>query len=128
MHLKLNFKKMKTSRELTDYIEHRFEKLRKYEMKPVNCTVTLCVEKDTKVVEIHAVGEQKTFHSQGISLNFFESIDLAVDRMARQMMKKKAKVQNHKCYERSHHGKMDQLNDALEFGAPADAGEGKEVA
>ncbi len=113
MHLKLNFKKMKSSQKLTSYIENRFEKLRKYEMKPVQCAVTLCVEGDSKVVDIHAVGEQKTFHAQGVSFNFFESIDLAVDRLARQMMKKKSKVQNHRCYERSHQGKMDRLNEAL---------------
>ena len=128
MHLKLNFKKMKNSRELTEYMEHRFEKLQKYEMKPVNCTVTLRVEKGSKVVDIHAVGEQKTFKSQGVSFNFFESIDLAVDRLARQMMKKKAKVQNHKCYARTHHGKMDQLNEALEFNAPPMSDEDREVA
>lgn len=128
MHLKLNFKNMKNSTELTDYIEHRFAKLQKYEMKPVKCSVALRVEGDSKVVDIHAVGEQKTFHAQGVSYNFFESIDLAVDRMARQMMKKKAKVQNHKCYERSHAGKLDQLNEALELKGLVGEDEQKEVA
>lgn len=128
MHLKLNFKKMKNSKELTDYIEHRFEKLQKYEMKPVSCTMTLCVEGGVKSVDIHAVGEQKSFQAHGESGNFFESIDLAVDRLAKQMMKKKSKVQNHKCYENTHQGKIDKFNDTSDWDSSSQYDDMDEVA
>ena len=114
MHLKYKFKNLKNSKELTEYIHDRMDKLQKYEMKPVSITVTLCVEKHERRVDIHARGERMSLQSQGSSDNFFESIDLAIDRLAKQMMKKKAKVQNHKCFERTHQGKIERLSPALE--------------
>jgi ribosomal subunit interface protein len=115
MHLKYKFKNLKQSNELTDYIQQKFEKLEKYEMKPVTVSVTLCVEKDERRVDIHACGEKLTMQAHGVSDNFLESIDVAVERLAKQMMKRKSKVQNHKCFERTHLGKIEQLSPGLEW-------------
>lgn len=115
MQLKFKFKNLKQSQELTEYITSKLEKLHKYEMKPVSISITLCVEKLEKRVDVYARGEKISMQAQGVSGNFFESIDMAVERLAKQMVKKKAKVQNHKCYERTHQGKIEQLSPALEW-------------
>lgn len=113
MNLSFKFNNLKPSRELSEYIEERLERLSKYEMKPIEVAVTMRVERGEKRVDIHASGEKLVLHSHGNGENFFESIDLAIHRLGKQMQKKKSKVQEHRCFERTHLGKLQQLSPSL---------------
>ena len=113
MNLNCKFNNLKPSNELTNYIEGKIERLQKYEMKPIDIIVTLKVERGVKKVDIHASGEKLVMHAQGLANNFFESIDLAMERLGKQLAKKKSKTQKHKCHERTHLGKIEMLSPSL---------------
>lgn len=115
MNLNYNFRNLQWSDELVDYVESRFQKLHKFEVKPVHVHVTLCVERHERKVEVYARGGEAHFQAQATSDNFFEAIDKALQRMAKQMSKKKAKLKSHKCYERTHVGRMERLTPQMEY-------------
>lgn len=112
------FRNMKWSDELVEYVEDRCQKLKKYELKPVNVSITFTAERYERLVEMQLNGSNFTIRAESKSDNFFESIDKGLAKLMKQMARKKSKQQSHKCIENSHYGKMSQLNDELEIAYP----------
>jgi ribosomal subunit interface protein len=96
MRIDFKFRHSPQSEELTDYVTSHIEKLEKYEMKPVRVEFTFSTEKTCKRVDVHARGQDIEFHAQAEAEDFFTAVDQALDRIARQLSRKKAKVQEHK--------------------------------
>ena len=113
MKLYFHFRHTKSSKRVKAFLEERVEKLQKFELKPTTCDVTLKVEGGVHKVELHASGNKTVMRSHGEGGDFTEAADVALGKLVRQMEKKKAKVKNHKCYERTHMGKLDQLADTM---------------
>ncbi len=96
MRIDFKFRHFSPSDELTSYVSDRVFKLQKFEMKPVRVEFTFSQEKDRKRVDIHARGQDIEMHAHCEAENFFEGVDGALDKMAKQLARKKAKVQDHK--------------------------------
>ncbi len=96
MRIDFKFRHTPLSDELTSYVSERTIKLEKFEMKPVRVEITFSVEKTVRRVDIHARGEQIEMHSHCEADDFFTAVDIALEKMARQLARKKAKVQKHK--------------------------------
>jgi ribosomal subunit interface protein len=96
MRIDFKFRHSPNSAELTDYVTEHVSKLEKFEMKPVRAEFTFSTEKTTKRVDIHVRGEDIEMHAHAESDNFFEAVDLALNKIARQLARKKSKVQAHK--------------------------------
>ncbi|MEO0336802.1 MAG: ribosome-associated translation inhibitor RaiA [Pseudomonadota bacterium] len=119
MRLYFHFRHTKPSKRIQNHLEERVEKLKKFELKPVSCDVTLKLEGGVHWVEMHTSGNGPVMRAHGKGHDFFEAVEVAMGKLERQMEKKKAKVKNHKCYERSHHGKLDQLDESLSMASEA---------
>jgi ribosomal subunit interface protein len=65
-------------------------------MKPVRVEVTFTAERSVKRVDLHVRGEDLEVHAHCEADTFFEGVDTAIDKIARQMAKKKDRVQDHK--------------------------------
>lgn len=113
MKLYFHFRHSKPSKRVQQYLLERVEKLQRFEMKPVTCDVTLKVERGVHKVEFHARGSKKVMRAHAQGDDFIEAADIALTKLVRQMEKNKAKTKNHKCYERSHMGKLDQLAETM---------------
>ena len=113
MRLYFHFRHTKPSKKIQAYLEERVDRLRRFELKPVSCDVTLKIEGGVQMVEMHTSGNGPVIRAHGEGTDFFEAIDVAMRKLERQMERKKAKVKNHKCYERTHQGKLDQLDESL---------------
>lgn len=96
MRIDFKFRHSNPSEELTSYVSERVSKLEKFEMKPVRVEFTFSAEKNRKRVDIHARGQDIEMHAHSEAETFFECVDRALDKMAKQLAKKKSKVQDHK--------------------------------
>lgn len=96
MRIDFKFRHTPHSDELTSYVTERLVKLEKFEMKPVRIEFTFSEEKALKRVAIHVRGDDIEMHAHADAETFFESVDHALDKMARQLAKKKSRVQAHK--------------------------------
>jgi ribosomal subunit interface protein len=95
MRIDFKFRHLPQSEELTAYVTDHIEKLTKYEMKPVRAEFTFTSEKATKRVDIHVRGEDIEMHAHAEAEDFFYGVDQAIAKIAKQLSKKKAKVQAH---------------------------------
>lgn len=96
MRIDFKFRHTPHSDELTDYVTTHIHKLEKFEMKPVRMEFTFTIEKSVQRVDIHARGQDIEMHAHAEAEDFFTSVDLAITKIARQLSRKKAKVQAHK--------------------------------
>jgi ribosomal subunit interface protein len=96
MRIDFKFRHSPPSDELTGYVSERIIKLEKFEMKPVRIEITFSQEKSCKCVDMHLRGDDLELHARSEATTFFEGIDQVLDKMARQLAKKKARVQAHK--------------------------------
>ncbi len=96
MRIDFKFRHSAHSDELTAYVTERIGKLEKFEMKPVRVEFTFTTEKHSKRVDIHVRGRDIEMHAHSEADNFFTGVDEAFERIARQLSRKKDKVQAHK--------------------------------
>lgn len=115
MKFKYTFRQMDPSQELIDHVEERFRKVKKYETKPLSVRVTFVARRHQRYAEVHVIGRDMDIKASAHSTNFFESIDKVTSKLIKQLAKKKARIQNHKCYENSASGKLRRLNPQLEM-------------
>lgn len=113
MKFNVKFRKMKRSDELSQFLEERLTKLKKYETKPVFITATLSVERHSCKVQIHISGREVQIRASAQESNFYDAIEKVAQRCMRQMSRKKAKIQNHKCYPRTKQGRLERLGPDL---------------
>jgi putative sigma-54 modulation protein len=95
MRIDFKFRHLEHSDELTGYVSERIAKLEKFEMKPVRVEFTFSVEKSCKRVDIHVRGDHIEMHAHSEAETFFEGVDSALDKITKQLAKKKARVQDH---------------------------------
>jgi putative sigma-54 modulation protein len=96
MRIDFTFRHCDNNPEVMEYVSSRIAKLEKFEMKPVRVHFTFTHEKAAQRVDLHVRGEDIEMHAHCECETFFTGIDEAIDKMARQMERKKSKVQRHK--------------------------------
>ena len=96
MRIDFKFRHSPPSDELTSYVSERIDKLQKFEMKPVRVDFTFTAEKAVKRVDIHVRGQDIEMHAHCEADDYFTAVDIALEKIARQLSRKKAKVQAHK--------------------------------
>ena len=96
MQVEYKYRHTPASDEITKYVSERIGKLQKYEMKPVKVEFTFSIEGTTSCVDLHARSEDIEMHARGEGEDFFVAVDRALEKMAKQLARKKAKVQKHK--------------------------------
>ncbi len=96
MQIEYKFRHQSPSQELTHYVDDRIARLEKYEMKPFKIEVTFWTEGVASCVGIHVRAEGIEMHSQCEAESYLAAVDIALEKMSRQLARKKAKVQKHK--------------------------------
>ncbi len=91
MNIKVVGKNIEITDSIREYIEKRFEKFEKFELDDQNITVTCGVEKEEQFVEIQINLNGDYIRVQEKNDDLYASIDLAVDKVSRQLRKEKEK-------------------------------------
>lgn len=89
MRFESKFRHTEHSDELVQYAEERMHRLEKFERKPVKIEFTFSAQKHTKRVDIAVRGKALEIHAHHESENFFDSVDHAIDKVGRQLERKK---------------------------------------
>lgn len=96
MKLEYTFLHVDTSESLVDYFESKFEKLLKFEMKPMDVHVIFSGQRHECIVDVQIMEGRRKYKAQGISGEFGRSVDMVVNKLFRQMSKEKKKLKDHK--------------------------------
>jgi putative sigma-54 modulation protein len=74
---------------LQDYAVKRVEKLSKFEVAPVHCHWVFSAQRQDRQVELVIAGKNTQLTAKAVSEDLYKSIDMVVDKMFKQMEKKK---------------------------------------
>lgn len=95
MNLQVTFKHMDTSPTLKSFIEERCETLMKYFHGKVSLHWTLSMERQNRVAHCRLTGSHMDYFGEGSSEDFKLAIDMALDRLEKQVKKHKEIVKDH---------------------------------
>jgi putative sigma-54 modulation protein len=95
MKLNMSFKHMKSSEAIKHYTREKSERLAKYFKGKTGVTWNFSVEKMNHVAHVHLVGNMMDFFGEGSSDDLRGSIDMAVERIEKQIRKRKEIVKDH---------------------------------
>lgn len=97
MKVSFTFRHMSYSEALATYGEEQVRKLFKFEMKPSWAEIIVNAQKHhLKQIEVKVVGKDMRFVAKAEGYDVYQVLDEAIDKIARQMYKRKSKVQQHK--------------------------------
>ena len=91
MKIQTTFKKIETSEFLKTYIEDKLNRLDKLLDTPAMAEVMFRTEKMRNIVEINLVGDHLNVYASEEQENMTAAIDLAVDKLRKQITKNKEK-------------------------------------
>lgn len=94
--LKINYigKNIKVTEALKQYVQDKFSKLERYFCEDISVKVVMCVEKTIHKVEITVWINDVVARAEESCENMYKSINLAIDKIDRNLKKNKIKIQD----------------------------------
>ena len=102
MQIQITAKNINITEAIRNYTNKKLSKLDKYLNKPLDINVLLEVQKNVHLVEILARGSGVILKGRESSEDLYASIDLAMDKIDRQLIKYKEKLKNKKFLEKDY--------------------------
>ena len=96
MQTSVTFKNLDPSDHLKDYVTTKLNRLDKLLDNPAEAQVVLSVEKIRHITEIRLSGDRLNIVCREKSNDMYSSIDLALDKLEKQLKKQKEKIKNHR--------------------------------
>ena len=96
MNIQITSRHSKVSKETHEYLKKELINLEKFYDRITSCHVKLDNEHVNKVVEINLNIQGNTINAKGKSENLGKSIDIAIQKIKRQLKKNNEKLKNHK--------------------------------
>ena len=100
MNLKISGHHLEVSPALRAYVESKLERIKRHFDNVIDVTVTLSVDSLTEKekrqrAEINLHVRSKDFHVESEAQDMYAAIDLLMDKLDRQVLKHKDKIQDH---------------------------------
>ena len=116
MKIQFHFKQVDVSEALKEYTESQFESLGPYLLKESLWHVFYSLGKFDACVEVVVTNSEGTFKAKANSEeSLYAAVDEAAEKLGRQFLRFKDKMQDHSKIDRSRRGKLSRLNAKLEF-------------
>jgi putative sigma-54 modulation protein len=96
MQLTITFKNLDPSENIKTYLHGKVEKLDKLLHKPGTVDAVLKTEKVRNIVEINLLADRLDIHAKEENTDMFAAIDLVIDKVKKQLVKNKEKIQEHR--------------------------------
>lgn len=96
MHVTVTFRHMDSSDALRDYAEEKSARLARYLVEPIEIHWVLSVEKIRHNADVTAVAGGISIKAQENTPDMYSAIDMALDKLEKQVKKHKEKVKDHK--------------------------------
>ncbi len=95
MHFHISFKNMTPSDSLRTFIEEQSQGLKRFFDGKITLTWVLTHEKHDCIAHCHLVGNHMDYFGEGVTEDFKASIDLAFDKIEKQVQRHKEIVKDH---------------------------------
>ncbi len=96
MHITVTFRHMESSEPLKQYAEEKTRRIEKYLEEPIEVHWVLSVEKIRHIAEATVVAKNISINAREETQDMYSAIDLAIDKLEKQVRRHKEKVKNHK--------------------------------
>jgi putative sigma-54 modulation protein len=96
MEITVTFRHLESTDALRDYAREKVSRIKKYLGTPAEAAVVLSLEKRRHQTEITVTTDGITINAKEVTEDMYSSIDLAVDKLERQVKKYKEKIKDHK--------------------------------
>ena len=96
MEITVNFKNIKSSDNLRDYVEKKLNRVDKLFDKPIEARVIFSKEKDIRIVEINLFSGKLNIHVKETGENMRPTINLATDKLKNQLKKSRENIYTHR--------------------------------
>jgi len=96
MQISVTFKNLDPSDHLKSYVQNKLDKLDKLLDNPAEANVVLSVEKIRHIAEIKITGDRLSINCREKTSDMYSSIDMALDKLEKQIKKNKQKIKNHR--------------------------------
>ena len=96
MNINISGKGIDLTQSIKDTVEKKLSKLDKFINKDAVCNVKISTQKDIQKIEVTIPMKNNTVRAEHSSKDLYQSIDLVVDILERQIRKYKTKIQNKK--------------------------------
>ncbi len=96
MQISVTFKNLDPSDHLKSYVQNKLNKLDKLLDNPAEANVVLSVEKIRHIAEIKIIGDRLSINCREKTSDMYSSIDMALDKLEKQIKKNKQKIRNHR--------------------------------
>ena len=115
MKFKHTFRKVEASESVEEYCQDRFEKIGRHLLKDSHWQVSYSKGKFDYRVEVSVSNPDCHFKAQATADSFYEAIDGVAQKLSKQFLRTKEKLQHHKKFQLSKQAKIERLNTLLEF-------------
>lgn len=113
MRTTFRFRHLPWSDELVHHVGVRSERLERVAWRPTSLEVTIVAERHGGRVDLLARTADFTVVAHAESENFFTAIDEAIDRLFRQLSRKKGRIQSRLVHANTHEGKLEQAEELM---------------
>lgn len=96
MQTSVTFKNLDPSDHLKSYVHNKLSKLDKLLDNPAEANVVLSVEKIRHIAEIKVTGDRLNVNCREKTNDMYSSIDMALDKLEKQIKKNKQKIKSHR--------------------------------
>jgi putative sigma-54 modulation protein len=96
MQILVTFKNVNSSDYLKSYLEEKLQRLEKIMPHPGTADVVFQEEKLRKIIDVSLIGKGFDVYAKEESGAWNEAIDLVVDKVKKQLVKSKEKIQSHR--------------------------------
>jgi putative sigma-54 modulation protein len=111
MQIAVTFKNLDPSDHLKSYVQNKLDKLDKLLDNPAEAHVVLSVEKIRHIAEIKIIGDRLSINCREKTSDMYSSIDMALDKLEKQIKKNKQKIKNHRQGTRSEFKENQTISD-----------------
>lgn len=106
MQVTVTFRHMESSDALRKYAVEKSERLAKYLFEPIEIHWALSVEKIRHIADVNITANGATVTAQESTSDMYSAIDMALDKLEKQVRKNKEKRKDHKPHTDEPPGKM----------------------
>lgn len=115
MKSKYTFKHLDYSDSLVKYTTDKLNEIGQFLLKDGQCSVYYSKDQHQFQVEVSINTKQKFFKATASAVDIYVAVDLMADKLERQFLKVKDIYTNHKKFELSKEGRMNDVNDQFEL-------------
>lgn len=96
MQISVTFRRMEGAEAVKEYAASKVAKINKYLYQPAEASIVLTREKHRIIAEINVTSQRFSLKGQEETEDVYSAIDLVVDKIERQLVKRKEKMRRHK--------------------------------